>query len=249
MPDERPFYFHAERAIQSLVNGLKSDTVVTAEASFVAATLTPDSIARNPMFPPAFVRHETLNIERLIVGQICLTDGHPRRSDFVTAVEMFHGDPLPSSVGGIGAVYEGEGKKALYYTNRPAEVVDALRSGEQIDVGAVNTRIERIWGWDGGSFFLPHDKKVLVEIFGPDMPVWDDFTELAALFSTTAPVEAQLHAEFQAAWECATAAVLAAKVGTFQREASDYWQKFLQLMAAQRTPIKVDLDFASRGSE
>jgi hypothetical protein len=43
--------------------------------------------------------------------------------------------------------------------------------------------------------------------------------------------------------------VLEAKVGTFARETSDYWQKFLQLMAAQRTPVKVDLDFASRGSE
>jgi len=36
-------------------------------------------------------------------------------------------------------------------------------------------------------------------------------------------VEAQHHLEFQAAWECGTAAVLAAKVGTFAREASDYW--------------------------
>jgi hypothetical protein len=46
-----------------------------------------------------------------------------------------------------------------------------------------------------------------------------------------------------------TAAVLAAKVGTFAREASDYWDKFIALMAAQKTPIKVDLDFASRGSQ
>jgi len=249
MPDEKPFYFQVERGISSLVNALKSGTVETAEASFTASALTPDSVARSAMFPPSFVRVETLNMERLIVGQICLADGHPRRSDFVTAVEVRHGEPVPSSVGGIGAVYEGEGKKALYYTNRPADVVDARRSGEQIDVGAANTRVERIWGWDGGSFFLPHGGKVLVEIFGPDMPVWNTFAELAALFSTTTPVEAQLHAEFQAAWECATAAVLAAKVGTFAREASDYWNKFIALMAAQRTPIKVDLDFASRGSQ
>jgi hypothetical protein len=69
------------------------------------------------------------------------------------------------------------------------------------------------------------------------------------LLSTTAPVEAQLHQEFQAAWEYGTVAVLAAKVGTFEREASDYWDKFIALMAAQKTPIKVDLDFASRGSQ
>jgi hypothetical protein len=122
--------------------------------------LTPDTIARSAMFAPSFVRTQTLNMERLIVGQICLADGHPRRSDFVTAQEMRHGDPLPSSVGGVGAVTEGEGKNALYYENRPIGVVDALRSGEQIDV-----------------------------------------------------------------------------------------QKFIQLMTAQRTPIKVDLDFASRGSQ
>jgi hypothetical protein len=249
MPDEKPFYFQVERPILSLTNSLVSDTVTTAEASFTAATLTPDTNLRNAMFPPSFVRVEILNMERLIVGQICLADGHPRRSDFVTVVEMKHGDPLPSSVGGIGAVTEGQGKKAQYYENRPADVVDAFQSGEQIDVGAADARTERIWGWDGGSFFLPHGGKVLVEIFGPDMPVWNTFAELAALFSTTTPVEAQLHAEFQAAWECATAAVLAAKVGTFAREASDYWNKFIALMAAQRTPVKVDLDFASRGSQ
>jgi len=249
MPDEKPYYYQVERAISSLVNALKSDTVTIAEASYTAATLTPDANTRNAMFPPSFVRAEALNMERLIVGQICLTDGHPRRSDFVTAVEVVHGDPLPSSVGGIGAVYEGSGKTAKYYENRPADVVDAIRSGEQIDVGAANVRTERIWGWDGGSFFLPHNGKVLVEIFGPDMPVWNNFTELTALFSTTAPVEAQLQAEFQTAWEAATTAVLAAKVGTFEREASDYWQKFIQLMAAQRTPIKVDLDFASKESQ
>jgi hypothetical protein len=249
MPEEKPFYFQVERGVSSLVNALKSDTVTIAEASYTAATLTPDTNVRNAMWPPATVRAQTLNMERLIVGQICLADGHPRRSDFVTAVEMQHGDPLPSSVGGIGAVTEGSGKNTKYYENRPADVVDAFQSGEQIDVGAADARTERIWGWDGGSFFLPHGGKVLVEIFGPDMPVWNTFAELAALFSTTTPVEAQLHAEFQAAWECATAAVLAAKVGTFAREASDYWQKFLQLMAAQKTPIKVDLDFASRGSQ
>lgn len=69
------------------------------------------------------------------------------------------------------------------------------------------------------------------------------------MFSVTTPVEAQLHAEFQLVWEAGTAAVLAAKGGTFAREASDYWAKFLALLAAQRTPIKVDMDFASRGSE
>lgn len=249
MPSEKPFYFQVERAVSSLVNALRSGDVTTAEASFTALELTPDTIARNAMWPPAFVRSQTINLERLIVGQICLADGHPRRSDFVSAVEMFHGDPIPSSVGGIGSVYEGEGKKALYYTNRPADVVAALRSDEQIDVGAVNVRTERIWGWDGGSFFLPHDKKVLVEIFGPELPIWNTFAELAALFSTTTPVEAQLPLEFQPAWEAGTAAVLAAKVGTFAREASDYWDKFIALMAAQRTPVKVDLDFASRGSE
>jgi hypothetical protein len=249
MPEEKPFYFQVERGISSLVNALRSGDVATAEASFVAATLTPDNNTKNAMFPPSFVRMEALNMERLIVGQICLADGHPRRSDFVVVVEMRHGDPLPSSVGGIGAVTDGEGKNAKYYENRPADVVDAFQSGEQIDVGAANVRTERIWGWDGGTFFLPHGGKVLVEIFGPDMPVWDDFEELEELFSTTTPVEAQLHLEFQAAWETGTAAVLAAKVGTFAREASDYWNKFIALMAAQRTPIKVDLDFASRESK
>src|SRR5262245_46245673 len=131
MPSERPFYFQVERAVSSLVNALKSGTVTVAEASYTAAALTPDTNTRNAMFPPSSVRAETINMERLIVGQICLADGHPRRSDFVTAVEMRHGDPLPSSVGGIGAVTEGEGKNMAYYENRPADVVDAFHSGEQ----------------------------------------------------------------------------------------------------------------------
>lgn len=250
MPEEKPYYFQVERGIQSLVNGLKSDVVVTAEASFVATKLTPDSVARNAMFPPAFVRHEALNVERLIVGQICLTDGHPRRADFVSAQEIKHGDPLPSAVGGIGAVYEGEGKNAKYYFNRPIDVVEANRpAGEIIEVGASGARAERLWGWDGATFFASTDAKVFVELFGFCLPVYDAFSDLDTIFSVTSPVEAQLHAEFQMAWESGAAAVLAAKVGTFAREASDYWQKFLQLMAAQRVPIKVDLDFASRGSE
>src|SRR5262249_45710294 len=74
-----------------------------------------------------------------------------------------HGDPPPSSVGGIGTVYEGQGKKAKYYENRSADVVDALQSGEHIDVGATNVRVERIWGWDGGDFFLSQSRKVFVE--------------------------------------------------------------------------------------
>jgi hypothetical protein len=41
----------------------------------------------------------------------------------------------------------------------------------------------------------------------------------------------------------------AAKVGTIAREASDYWQKFIALMTAQRTSIKVDLGYASKESE
>jgi hypothetical protein len=249
MPDEKPFYFQVERGVLSLTNALVADTVTTAEASFKAALVAPETVARNSMFPPSFVRMEIVNVERLIVGQICLADGHPRRSDFVQVVELRHGDPVPSSVGGIGAVYEGTGKTAKYYENRPADVVDAFQSGEQLEVGAANVRTERIWGWDGGSFFLPHGGKINVEIVGPDMPVWETFDDLEALFSTEEPVEAQLFAEFQLAWECATAAVLAAKVGTFPNEASDYWQKFGVLMAAQRTPIKVDLDFASRGSQ
>jgi hypothetical protein len=126
---------------------------------------------------------------------------------------------------------------------------DFLGSAAEADIGAANVRVERIWGWDGGSFFLPHDKKVLVEIIEPDLPVYDDYTQLGALFSTTSPIQAQLHLEFQEAWEMGTAAVLASKVGAFPREASDYWDKFMALMAAQRTPIKVDLDFASRGSK
>src|SRR5262245_29113559 len=104
MLSERFFYFQVERGILSLTNSLVSDTVTTAEASFVASTMTPDTNVRNAMFPPSFVRMEALNMERLIVGQICLADGHPRRPDFVTVVDLKHGDPVPSSVGGIGAV-------------------------------------------------------------------------------------------------------------------------------------------------
>jgi hypothetical protein len=201
------------------------------------------------MFPPSFVRTQILNLERLIVGQICLADGHPRGPDFVQVVELRHGDPLPSSVGGIGAVYEGSGKTAKLYDKRQSDVVDAFQDGEEISVGAANVRTERIWGWRGGSFFLPHSGKVNVEIFGPDMPVWDSFEELEALFSVEEPVEAQLFAEFQSAWEFASTAVLASKVGTFAREATDYWQKFGVAMAAQRTPLNISLDLASRGSQ
>jgi len=165
----KPFYYQVERGVLSLINALKSDTVQTAENSFGAVVMVPDTVVKNPMFPPLFVRTEIINVERLIAQRICLTEGHPRRVDFLVIQPRSHGDTLLSSAGGIGAVYEGEGESKLYYENRPIDVVEANRpDAEQIDVGAQNPRAERLWGWDGATLFLSTNEPVSVEIYDND---------------------------------------------------------------------------------
>jgi hypothetical protein len=72
MPSENPFYFQVERPILSLTNSLASDTVATAENSFTAVLVAPETVARNAMFPPSFLRAEALNMERLIIGRYAL---------------------------------------------------------------------------------------------------------------------------------------------------------------------------------
>lgn len=242
-----PYYYQVERGVYGLINALKSDTVATAETNFRAAVMTPDTIVKNPMFPPTFARVEIVNMERVIADMICSTDGHPRRVDFLKNVTKTHGSPLPSSVGGIGAVYQDTGPERLYYTNRPVDVVEAVRASEQISVGAASPRAERLWAWDGSMMWISTGETVTVETYEYEAAI-TAYATLDSLFTLAPPSYAKLPIEFQAAWECGAAAVLAAKVGTFPREASDYWQKFTSLMQMQGVSVSLDLDYAAKES-
>jgi hypothetical protein len=249
-----PYYYQVERGVLGHVNALRSDLVATGETNYRANAMTPDTVIKNPMFPPTLVRVEIVNMERVIADLICSTDGHPRRVDFLVVVSVANGAPLPSSVGGIGAVYRQTETEPLYYLNRPIDVVQAMRAeDEQILVTAAPVREDRIWGWDGATFFATTDDVLKMETFDYDVP-YNTFAELDIFFDPTRPTppgpnRSKLAPEFQEAWEAGAAAVLAAKVGTFPREASDYWQKFTTLMQMQGVQVSIDLDHASRESK
>jgi hypothetical protein len=249
-----PYYYQVERGVYGLINALKSDNVITGETNYRANAMTPDTVINNAMFPPTLVRVEVMNMERVIGDLICSTDGHPRRIDFLTVLPASHGGPMPSSVGGIGAVYFSAETGPLYYVNRPIDVVEAVRnSGEQIPVTGATIREERIWGWDGGLFFASTDDVLTVETFSYDVS-YNSYAELDIFFDPTratppGPNRAKVPPEFQTAWESGAAAVLAAKVGTFPKEASDYWDKFTSLMQMQGVQVTFDLDHASRESK
>lgn len=229
-----------------MLNALKSDDVATAQASLTIATLVADTHLINPMYPLFGIHKQCLNVERIIGKAICNTEGHPRRVDFVSVQNLSHLDPLPSTVGGLGAVWDNSTGK--YLSARPPEVIRGIRdTAAVIPVQAATYPEEFYFGYDGSRFFSSLTRSVKVETYTfAAMPT--SLAGVDALFSSTAPQNSFLPDEFQGALEYGTAGVCAAKVSTFPEEAGAYLDMFTQLLAAQGVSFKMPADFASAGS-
>lgn len=246
-------YFTVERGTYALLNDMRADSVADAETSYRIGTLVADTHLQNAMWAPTLVRATILNLERIIASAICRTEGHARRVDFLKVIpSLKHGDVLPSSVGGIGSVYteSGDGTKD-YINRRDPNVIQKLRVPNRIIPAVSFTPPTDYWGWDGARFFCTVTDPTLtvkMEVFDPDYTAIDAFTDYDAPFAVTAPDPdvrtSKLAQEFELAWACGAAGVLASKVGTFPNEASGYMEMFQSLMAQQGIKIKVPLDFA-----
>lgn len=240
-------YFIIERGVWAMLNALKSDNVADAETSYRVAALVSDTHLVNPLFNPTAVRNIILNVERVIAKTICSIEGHPRRVDFRKEVTLTHWGNLPSSIGGIGLVYDNDDK--IYYDNRPFEVVMRLRQSDSIiKVCQSAPPTYHYWGWDGAKFVSTTDDDLTAEVFDPQTPAIDAFTDYDALFSSSVPVNAKLPDEFQQAWELGAAGVAASKIGTYPNESSSYLQQFQGLLEQEGVKIKLPLDFESTES-
>lgn len=240
-------YFIVERETWAMLNALKSDNVADAEASYRVAALVSDTHLVNPLFPPTTVRAIILQVERLVAKTICQIEGHPRRVDFRKEVDISHWASLPSSVGGIGLVYDEEDR--IYYDNRPFEVVMRLRESDSIiKVCQSAPATYRYWGWDGAKFVATTDDVLKAEVFDPQTPVIDQFTDYDTLFSSTVPVNAKLPDEFAQGWAAGAAGVAASKIGTYPQESSNYLDLFQSLLAQEGVKIKLPIDYASTES-
>ncbi|HMY71192.1 MAG TPA: hypothetical protein PLQ88_05125, partial [Blastocatellia bacterium] len=142
------YYFTAERGTYGLLTALKSDSVTDAETNYRAASLVADTNVVNAMYPLTLVRKTLLDVERMICSAICRTEGHSRRVNFRQEVDKSHGDALPSSVGGIGAVRDADGN---YLARREPETVRELRGDNRIKPLPAFTA-PNYWAWDGGVF-------------------------------------------------------------------------------------------------
>jgi hypothetical protein len=245
-------YFLAERGVYDHLNALLSDSVTDAQTSLTATSLTLDTIVMNPMYSPYGVRKQLLNFERIIGRAICATEGHPRRKDFLSVQKLAHLDALPSSVGGIGSVWDTEGGSATgkYLTPRTPEVVRELRdTANQIAVKDGEFTENFAFGFDGSRFFHTLTRQVSVEVYTlTAMP--STFAGIQALFDAAAvtPSESFLPDEFQGALEYGTAGICAMKVGTFPEEASGFLQLARTLLEELGVTFKIPQDFAATAS-
>jgi hypothetical protein len=234
------YYFTAERGTFGLLTTFKSDSVADAETNYRAASLVSDTNIVNAMYPPTLVRKTLLDLERLICTAICRTEGHARRVNFRQEVDKSHGDSLPSSIGGIGAVRDVDGN---YLTRRDPDNIRELRGNNRIK-SLPSFTAPGYWAWDGSVFFCTmEDVAAKVEIFLPAFPVIDAFADYDAPFVTVSPVAALVPDEFELAWAIGAAGLLASKVGTFPEESSSYLELFQGLMAQQGVKLKIALDY------
>lgn len=234
------YYFTAERGTYGLLTAFKSDSVTDAETNYRVAALVSDTSIINAMYPPTLVRKTLLDLERLICSAICRTEGHSRRVNFRQEVDKTHGETLPSSVGGIGAVRDADGN---YLTRREPDIVRELRGDNRINALPTFSGPD-YWAWDGGVFFCTlNGAAAKIEVFTPNFPVIDTFADYDAPFVTVAPVAALVPDEFELAWAIGSAGILASKVGTFPEEASSYLELFQGLMSQQGVKLKIPLDY------
>lgn len=235
------YYFIVERGVYGLLNAFKSSSVADAESNYRAAPLVADFNIVNAMWPPVLVRNVLLQLERLICTGICRTEGHARRSSFRQIVDVGHNGALPSSVGGIGSVYIAATN--TYLTRREPDVVNRLRDANRMIAAAPTYAPDAYWAFDGGTFFCTLPDPVKVEIFFPQFPIIDAFSDYDGFFGIGTGFPALVPEEFELAWAVGAAGVLASKVGTFPEEAASYLAVFQSLMEQQGVKLKIPLDF------
>lgn len=234
------YYFTVERGVYGLLTSLKSDSVADAESHYRSGNLVNDTDVVNAMYPPTLARNVILMLERVICLAICQMEGHPRRVNFRVETDKTHLDLLPSSVGGIGSVYTTSGE---YLLRREPDVVMQLRDANGVIASLPTYTKRNYWAWDGGKFYCTVAGPVKVETFDPQFATIDAFTDYDSLFFIPSLASAKLPEEFELAWAVGAAGILAAKVGTFPEEASNYQQMFQQLMAQHGVKLKLPLDY------
>lgn len=234
------YYFTVERGVYGFLTSFKSDNVADAELHFRSTILINDSDIVNAMYPPTLVHKVILDLERVMCLAICQTEGHPRRVNFRVETDKTHLDALPSSVGGIGSVYTADGK---YLLRREPDIVMQLRNPNGVLVSLPTYEKEEFWAWDGGKFYCTVAGSVKVETFDPQFAPISAFSNYDSPFVIPLGITAKLPEEFELAWVVGAAGILAAKVGTFPEEASNYQQMFQQLMAQLGVKMKLPLDY------
>lgn len=220
-------YYLIERGVFSLLNALEASDVATLQASITSNTIDDDTELTNAAFTRFSTRLEILNAQEILASQIARTEGHPRRVDFVTTITLTHLDAIPTSVGGLGAVYDAN--------DEPLNVVGADRLKRMRDNNAVTVANGGIPGRDlyytiDGAIFRCAlvdengvDEEVSAELYTYTSP-FSTFATLDTLFSVTTPVSSLLHQEFRPAVQYLAAGLLAGKVGTYPTEAAQYLQ-------------------------
>jgi hypothetical protein len=235
------YYFTVERGVYGLLTAINSDSVTNAEARYKAGSLVLDTDLTNSMYPPVQVRSTILQMERVIASAICRTEGHPRRSAFRRVVDVSHMDQIPSSVGGIGSVYDPAGGD--YLTRREPDIVSRLRGSHSALVSLPTYSREDYWAWDGTVFFTTLSGVAKVEVFDPQFTPVSDFAVYDTQFSVGSGFPTKLPEEYELPWALGAAGVLASKVGSFPEEASGYLGLAQQLLEQSGIKIKVALDY------
>lgn len=242
-----PNYFFAERMTYGLLNSYKADSTTDVDTIYQAATLPMATTATrqgimNAMYPPSFIHGLILYVETIICRAIANTEGHPRRRDYLSGSisQLSNLDPLPSTLGAIGAVWDPA--TGNYLTQKEPDVIRELRSGNLIGVTAAQPSKDFYFGFDGSRFFSTLAGVANVELYVlTAAPA--TFALIEALFSTSTPVAMRVAEEFVFPVCLGAAGIAASKVGTFEREAASMLEMFAALMAQNGLTTKIPADF------
>lgn len=235
-------YYLIERGVYSLFNAIDAPSVTALQTNITKTTLVKDVDLTNAALSPFTVQLEICNAQELLASMICRTEGHPRRYNFVTVSQLSNGDPLPSMVGGIGAVYDANGIPMIPVDT---ERIWTIKSSQASSMFAgTDTHRDLYYAIDGVKIYhaLPGAEKARVESFTYVAP-YSSFSTLAALFDVTVPVPSMLHNEFQPAWEYLAAGLIASKIGMYRSESAEYLAMGQQMAQANGIAVHIPLDY------
>lgn len=102
-----------ERLVLKRVNALRSDDDAAASTLFAQTTQLAATDLQDPAFPLSTCRFYIVDAVNETAALLARWEGSPYRSRYSSVVTVAHGDVLPASLGGYGAIY---------YLNGPAMV-------------------------------------------------------------------------------------------------------------------------------